>query len=86
MDKDVGIAMKELAKNRAVKSSKRPRIASEKSPFISKEQVLELIPIGKSMMYVMIASGEFPKPKKLGSRAVAWSRAEVNAWIAEKIK
>ena len=86
MDKDVEIAMKELGKQRPVQKSKRPRTANEKSPFMGKDQVLELIPIGKSTMYLMIANGEFPKPKQLGARAVAWSRAEIDAWIADKLK
>jgi prophage regulatory protein len=86
MGKDAEIAMKELGDHRQIRTRKKPRIANEKSPFMCKEQVLELIPIGKSMMYLMIKNGEFPKPKQLGERAVAWSRAEIDAWIADKLK
>jgi prophage regulatory protein len=29
-----------------------------------------------------ISKGEFPKPVPLGSRAVAWKSADIDAWIA----
>jgi prophage regulatory protein len=86
MDDDVIITNNELRKIKR-DSTKRnnPRIASEKSPFLGRDQVLELVPVGKSTLYLMMAAGEFPKPKKLGGRAAAWSKAEVEAWIAEKL-
>ncbi len=83
------IALKTTDSNRRTNmdiEKKSPRIAAEKSPFMGLAQVLELIPISRSMVYLMIADGEFPKPKKLGLRAAAWSREEVNAWIADKLK
>jgi prophage regulatory protein len=32
-----------------------------------------------------MSRGEFPEAVSLGVRAVGWSEAEVNAWIAERI-
>jgi len=37
-------------------------------------------------IYWWISKGRFPKPVKTGVRAAAWIEAEVDAWIAERIK
>ncbi|WP_229233755.1 MULTISPECIES: AlpA family transcriptional regulator [Citrobacter] len=34
----------------------------------------------KSFIYDRISKGEFPSPKKLGSRTSRWLRSEVEAW------
>ena len=41
--------------------------------------------LGSSEIYRRIAAGRFPAPVKLGERASAWSAAEIDAWIAERI-
>lgn len=53
---------------------------------------LERLPIVKartglsgSEIYRRIALGVFPAPVKLGSRTSAWSTAEIDAWIAQRI-
>jgi prophage regulatory protein len=33
----------------------------------------------------MMADGRFPKPMKLGERAVGWSEAEIAAWLESRI-
>lgn len=35
----------------------------------------------QSTVYEMIAEGTFPKPIKIGPRAVAWPRAWIDAWM-----
>lgn len=56
------------------------------SPFMSMGQVLQEVPVSRSSIYKMMERGDFPKPKKLSQRSAAWSRAEINAWIEEKLK
>jgi len=86
MDSDVGIAYNELRKmKRKATTRKNKRIANELSPFLGLEQVLALVPISRSALYLMISTGEFPRQKKLGQRAAVWSKAEVNDWIAKKL-
>jgi prophage regulatory protein len=34
----------------------------------------------------MMAEGTFPKPVKLGARAVAWVESEVEEWILARIE
>ena len=43
------------------------------------------IPLQKTHIYEEIRKGTFPKPVKLGPRAVAWVESEVDAWIVERI-
>lgn len=42
--------------------------------------------MGRSTIYKKIALGEFPAPIALGARSVGWDAAEVDAWIAERLK
>lgn len=37
--------------------------------------------LSRSTIYCMIADGQFPKPIKLGKRAVGWTEASVVAWL-----
>lgn len=38
-----------------------------------------------STLYEKMSRGEFPKPVKLGAKAVGWVEGEVDAYIAAKI-
>ncbi len=40
----------------------------------------------RSAIYALMAAGDFPKPIKLGPRAVGWLEAEINAWLASRIQ
>jgi len=37
--------------------------------------------LGRSAIYAKIAKGEFPRPIKLGPRAVGWLESEIQEWI-----
>ncbi|MFS8150948.1 helix-turn-helix transcriptional regulator [Vreelandella titanicae] len=39
-----------------------------------------------SGIYRGIARGDFPKPVRIGPRAVAWVEAEVDEWIQQRIE
>lgn len=39
----------------------------------------------KSSLYALIAKGDFPKPIKIGARAVGWLDRDVNAWIEKQV-
>ncbi len=47
--------------------------------------VLELVGLSKATIYRYIQEGSFPKPRKIGSRAVAWATAEIDEWISVKM-
>lgn len=40
----------------------------------------------RSAIYAGIADGSFPKPVKIGARAVAWPESSVLRWISERIE
>ena len=46
--------------------------------------VLELVGISRSSLYALIGAGDFPRPLKLGKRAVGWRAETVDAWISRR--
>ncbi|HFL2038801.1 TPA: helix-turn-helix transcriptional regulator [Stenotrophomonas maltophilia] len=51
---------------------------------LRKPEVCSIVGLKKSSIYAKVAAGEFPAPKQLGKRAVAWSANEVFQWLAER--
>lgn len=43
-----------------------------------------LVGLSRSTLYAMIADGTFPKPVKLGKRAVGWRARDIEAWVASR--
>jgi len=41
--------------------------------------------IRRSMIYQLMATGSFPKPVRLGPKAVAWVASEVLEWISARV-
>lgn len=88
---DEKIVDEELGRMRLAKMLKpngggrRNTQASTKSQFLELNQVLELIPVGRTTLYQMIKEGEFPKQINLTNKRVAWSKKEVQAWIDKKL-
>ncbi|GAB3683913.1 AlpA family transcriptional regulator [Salinisphaera sp. T31B1] len=39
----------------------------------------------RAHIYNLIKQGRFPKPMRLGVRAVGWDSLEIEAWIAERL-
>ena len=42
--------------------------------------------LARSTIYLRISEGSFPKPIRLGARAVGWLESEIEAWLSERIK
>jgi prophage regulatory protein len=42
------------------------------------------IGLARSAIYQAIKDGRFPKPVRIGARAVAWRHQDVERWIAER--
>ncbi|MFX0546503.1 helix-turn-helix transcriptional regulator [Roseovarius sp. S1116L3] len=40
--------------------------------------------LSRSTLYAMMAEGTFPKPVKLGKRAVGWREADITAWLESR--
>jgi|GEM_PF-1649786 Predicted transcriptional regulator len=56
----------------------------EELGFLRLEQVLQLVPVGRSTLYRMVEKNEFPPPCKVGSSSL-WPYSEVRRW-ADKVK
>lgn len=46
-------------------------------------QVLEIVPIGKSSFWKMVAEGRAPKGIKLAARTTCWRLSEIQQFVAE---
>ncbi|MBB3996046.1 prophage regulatory protein [Sulfitobacter undariae] len=47
-------------------------------------QVVEYSGLSSSTIYEQIAEGTFPKPIRIGKRAVGWTESSLTAWVASK--
>lgn len=47
--------------------------------------VIQRVGYKKPTIYAKIKDGTFPKPVKLGERAVAWQESEIEVWIQARI-
>lgn len=51
---------------------------------IKLEEVLSFTGLSRSELYRQIQEDTFPRPVKVGKRAVRWRESEVEEWIAER--
>jgi prophage regulatory protein len=42
--------------------------------------------LSRSTIYLRISQGTFPKPVKLGGRAVGWVQTEIQDWLQQQIE
>jgi prophage regulatory protein len=47
-------------------------------------EVERITGLSRSTLYAMMADGSFPKPVKLGKRAVGWREADIIAWLESR--
>ncbi len=48
-------------------------------------QVIEIVGLRRSTIYAKVATGEFPRPVRLGRRSVGWLASDVQDWITRQI-
>lgn len=46
--------------------------------------VCDITGLPKSTLYAKMLNGEFPRPIKLGRRAVGWPSDEIKRWIEQR--
>lgn len=51
---------------------------------LRRRDVQRMTGLSRSTIYAMMAEGTFPKPVKLGARAVGWREADILAWIESR--
>jgi predicted DNA-binding transcriptional regulator AlpA len=49
--------------------------------FLRLKDVLQVVPLGRSTVWKMVAEGKFPQPVKLTPRTTAWRESEVLRWM-----
>ncbi len=42
--------------------------------------------LSRSSIYAMMDAGDFPRPVRIGKRAVAWPQSAIEAWLANRPK
>ena len=53
---------------------------------IKRKDVERLTTLSRSTIYDKMSKGNFPRPIKLGERAVAWREHDILKWIATRTK
>jgi prophage regulatory protein len=48
--------------------------------FLRMPTVMQITGLGRSTIYRLIADQKFPSPVRLGPRAVAWRRTDLDQW------
>lgn len=51
---------------------------------LRRRELENVIGLSRSTIYAMMAAGEFPRPIKLGSRAVGWRLDDIDQWFAAR--
>ena len=57
---------------------------SAASTFFRLPTVIRMTGLGRSTIYRMIADDKFPRPFRIGERAVAWRQSDVASWSATR--
>lgn len=53
-------------------------------PHLRRPAVEAATGLSRSSIYAMMDTGDFPRPIRIGKRAVAWSQSAIEAWLAER--
>jgi len=53
---------------------------------LRRPEVEEITGRSRSAIYEGMAAGTFPKPVKIGTRAIAWPESVIRSWIAERME
>jgi prophage regulatory protein len=51
---------------------------------LRRREVEQMIGLKRTAIYEMMTQGTFPRPVRIGARAIAWKLADIEAWIASR--
>lgn len=60
-------------------------MSEEKPRLMNPKEAAQATSLSRTLLTLMAAEGQFPKPVQLTERRIAFVRAEVEAWIDERI-
>ncbi len=52
---------------------------------IKRQQVEERTGIGRAYLYRLMSEGRFPRPVRVGTRAVRWLESDIQEWIEARV-
>jgi prophage regulatory protein len=55
-----------------------------KTRMLRRKEVEALVGLSRSAIYDALKRNAFPKPTRVGRRAVRWDYAEIRSWLAER--
>ena len=58
-------------------------MSKPKFGYLRVNQILAIIPIGRSTWWKWVADGKAPKPIKLGPRTTAWKAEDISQFITQ---
>jgi prophage regulatory protein len=53
--------------------------------FLRLPAILEITGLNRATIYEMIERGDFPRPCKIGARAIAWPESDLEDWVNAKL-
>lgn len=53
---------------------------------VRRPEVLKRVPFSNATLHRKVTEGTFPAPVKIGARAVAWLREEIDVWERKNIE
>ncbi len=53
----------------------------EEERLLNERQVAELVGVSRSTLRRMVLANEFPRPIRIGKRAIRWRKSEVLEWM-----
>lgn len=53
-------------------------------PLLRLDDVMDEIGLKKTSIYRLIGEGEFPRPIRIGKRAVAWRTSDLEKWKSQR--
>ena len=58
--------------------------AIDSPAFLRMPAVLRLTGLGRTTIYRLVAERRFPSPVRLGTRAIAWRKADIDRWSNDR--
>lgn len=52
---------------------------------VRRPEVEKMVGLKRSAIYEKMSKGDFPKPVRIGKRAVAWRLSEIMKWMNERL-
>ena len=52
--------------------------------FLRRKQVEQITGLSRSSIYATMAKDSFPRQRKIGDRAVAWLKHDIDDWVATR--